>query len=319
MPNIWAHFVFGEEVLEEMELTRMLAEPKKLRMFRMGCQGPDFLFYHHFLPWQKDKTMNEVGSAMHSEHCGLLLMDMIEGVAQRELHDPALIYTLGFVLHHVLDRNVHPYVFYRSGFKKWDHQRFEVWMDTLIVDQKRNQQTWRTPVWKEFETGGRFPDAIVDLFEQVTRKYYPELAVRVRREAWNEANRQMTAAQRLFHDPTGIKRLLTFGQIEPFVYKRPVKPLDVLNESREPWRDPTGTDASYTTSVWDQWAAARVDAAAVVAATTAYWAVVRQSGAASPAAAQAKERLAHAVGNRSYEHGKPCDSGLQICVADPIN
>ena len=318
LPNIWTHFIFGEEVLKDADLKSLVTRPDDLRMFRMGCQGPDFLFYHHFLPWQKDKTMNDVGSAMHNEHCGPVIMDLIEGVANRELQDPAVIYVLGFALHHVLDRNMHPYVFYRSGFKKWDHQRFEIWMDTLVVQNKLGLETWRTPVWKEFETGGKFPDGIVDLFEQVTQRYYPELAKRVRREAWEEANRHMTAAQRLFHDPTGLKRLLTFGQIEPFVFKRPHKPLDILNESREPWRDPTGRDASYTTSVWDMWAAAREDAAAVVGAAAAYWAAVREHGAASAAAAQAKERLAIVVANRSYEHGEPCDSGLRIMVADPI-
>lgn len=318
LPNIWTHFIFGEEVLQQQKLSLYVKQPALGRIFRMGCQGPDFLFYHHFLPWKKDKTMNEVGNAMHNEHCGPVLMDLIEGVAQRTEGDPAQVYMLGFALHHVLDRNVHPYVFYRSGFKKWDHQRFEVWMDTLIVKRKLGLDTWKTPVWKSIETGGAFPEGIVDLFEQIVRQYYPDLAPRVKREAWDEANRHMVAAQRLFHDPTGLKRLLTCGRIGPFVYKRRCKPLDILNESRTPWRDPTGTDASYTTSVWDQWAAALEDAAAVIGACTAYWAAVRAGGAASAAAAQTKERLAQAVGNRSYETGKPCDSGLQICVADPI-
>lgn len=315
MPNIWAHFIFGEEVLAARGIQSIVNAKEARHLFRMGCQGPDFLFYHNFLPWRTGKAMNHLGSAMHTEHCGDVLMDLIEGVSTRDLADPSVLYVLGFMLHHVLDRNVHPYVFYRSGFKKWDHQRFEVWMDTLIVAKKLQRKTWQSPVWREIDTGGTFPPLVVDLFEQVTKRYYPDLAGQIRREDWNHAHRDMIAAQRFFHDPSGLKRGITFGYINPLVYKRPRKPLDVLNESRTLWRDPTGADASYTTSVWDQWAAALDDAALVVDAALAYWAAA-QRGADS--AAHAKERLAQVVGNRSYEHGKPCDAGLHIVVADSI-
>ncbi|EXX87408.1 hypothetical protein BG53_01425 [Paenibacillus darwinianus] len=44
---------------------------------------------------------------------------------------------------HTLDRNVHPYVFSRSGFRKWDHQRFEVMMDTLVVSRRLRLETWK--------------------------------------------------------------------------------------------------------------------------------------------------------------------------------
>ncbi|MBU5440884.1 zinc dependent phospholipase C family protein [Paenibacillus sp. MSJ-34] len=318
MPNIWTHLIFGQEVLQAEGYLPYGDEPELKRVFNMGCQGPDFLFYHHFWPWKKDKTMNLLGSAMHSLHCGGVLLDMIEAVSERAEDDPARIYILGFALHHVLDRNMHPYVFYRSGFKKWSHQRFEIWMDTLIVKRKLGLETWRTPVWKEIDTGGRFPDGIVDLFQTVAERYYPDIAARIKRDAWDDANRDMIRAQRLFHDPSGFKRIATFGRISPLVYKRRNKPLDILNESRTEWRDPTGADASYTTSVWDQWTAAREDAAEIVRAVAAYWAAARAEGAASSAAAQAKERVARAVGNRSYETGMPCDSGHRIQVAEPI-
>lgn len=40
----------------------------------------------------------------------------------------------------------------------------------------------------------------------------------------------MIQAQNLFHDPARIKTMLTFGQIEPFLFKKRLSPTDFLNE-----------------------------------------------------------------------------------------
>ena len=97
---------------------------------------------------------------MHTKNCGPFLQDMLRQVQGRGLYNPAVVYVLGFITHHILDRNMHPYVFYKSGFKKWDHQRFEIIMDTLIVKRKRGIQTWKTPVWKEIYVGRSCPLAL---------------------------------------------------------------------------------------------------------------------------------------------------------------
>ena len=140
MPNIWTHLLFGREVLERIGEGEMIGDAGKRRLFQMGCQGPDFLFYHNFLPWKRGDAMNRLGGEMHSRHCGPVLMELLDTVsglsARRSDPDDAVVYALGFVLHHTLDRNVHPYVFSRSGFRKWDHQRFEVMMDTIVVRRK---------------------------------------------------------------------------------------------------------------------------------------------------------------------------------------
>lgn len=312
MPNIWTHLIFGDEVLKTQGLGEWIADPQHRNLFHMGCQGPDFLFYHHFLPWQKDKTMNKIGSAWHNEACGPVLLDFITHTDPTK-RDEA-VYMLGFALHHVLDRNMHPYVFYRSGSKKWDHQRFEVLMDTHVVKKKLGLETWKTPVWKEIDTGGAFPERVVDAFERVIERYYPDFRGKVAREEWNKANRAMINGQKLFYDPYVWKRIVTFGQMEALVYKRRVAPYDVMNDARRPWQDPTGTGETYTTSIWDMWETAAQDAQNVVQAVLHYWQEQR-SGAASD---EALEQLQAAIGNLSYETGLPLESNRPITVEEPI-
>ncbi|MCY9512612.1 zinc dependent phospholipase C family protein [Paenibacillus apiarius] len=321
MPNIWTHLLFGQEALAEAGLAEWIEDENRKRLFNMGCQGPDFLFYHQFFPWQRITVMNEIGAAMHNEHCGPFLLDLLSSVPTRQPENR--VYALGFLLHHILDRHMHPYVFVRSGFRKWDHQRFEVLMDTHIVRRKTSMETWKTPVWKEINTGGQFPQEIVRLFMELTDKYYPELAHKAKPEYWNDANRDMLRAQRLFHDPYGLKTALTFRQIEPFVYKRNIPPYDVLNETRTAWPDPTGTDETYTTSIWDMWETAREDAACVLAAAIDYWKVRDNAQAANgPDAEQDIEHayvtLQEAIANRSYETGLELEHNRPITVEDPI-
>jgi hypothetical protein len=152
MPNVWAHFIFGQQVLERLGEMIFCQDEHCKNMFNLGCQGPDFLFYHRFLPWQRSKALNQMGTEMHNRHCGPVIMTLLDAVQGRDAGsrkpDDAVVYALGFVLHHILDRHVHPYVFSKSGFRKWDHQRFEIMIDTLIAAELWKVDTTKTPAWK---------------------------------------------------------------------------------------------------------------------------------------------------------------------------
>ncbi|TVX87152.1 zinc dependent phospholipase C family protein [Paenibacillus agilis] len=338
MPNIWTHMIFGQEVIKQAGLSSWIDNQSHSKWFNMGCQGPDFLFYHHFLPWKQDKTMNKVGSAMHNQQCGPVLMDLLTRSNPTNRADA--VYVLGFLLHHILDRHMHPYVFVRSGFKKWDHQRFEVLMDTHVAKRKLGVETWRTPVWKWIDVGPSFSANMLDSFEAVVAAHYPEFAGKIRREAWNESIRDMVQAQKLFHDPYGLKRIVTFNQIEPMMYKKKVAPYDVMNEARRPWPDPTGLEQLTSTSVWDMWEAAAVDAERAIKAVLTYWRarelasvdgkatvetqpthwneVSWMHNAQMPNVDAAKQALQLAVGNHSYETGLPLEHNRPIVIEDPI-
>jgi hypothetical protein len=281
----------------------------------LGCQGPDFLFYHNFWPWQRDKKMNQLGSAMHSKECGPMLVEMVHTMQGRAMDDPAVVYVIGCLMHHVLDRNMHPYVFYRSGFKKWDHQHFEVAMDTLIVKHKLRLETWKTPVWKQVYIGDQLPEGILPMLNRATQHLYPELTARVQESDWNNAYQDMIQAQKIFHDPSGIKRFLTFNQIEPMVFKRKLTHHDYLNEARKDWRHPVLEDQVFSTSVWDMWVPALADGLTVMRAALAFLTENEENYT------QQKEKddqaLRAAIGNLSYETGLSCEDRLEIQYSDP--
>ncbi|GFN30977.1 zinc dependent phospholipase C family protein [Paenibacillus xylaniclasticus] len=329
MPNVWAHILFGHTIMERLEEQNWLSDDEMTKWFNLGCQGPDFLFYHRFLPWHKSSVMNQLGTEMHNRECGPVLLDLLDSVSGRQTDDEdryAAAYAIGFVLHHVLDRNMHPYVFSRSGFRKWDHQRFETAMDTIIASRLYGIDTWRTPVWKNIAPARPLPNVLLEAFENIAAVRYPELASEIKREYWQEALRDIASAQRLFFDPTGIRRLLTFGKIEPLSYRRNLPDYDWMNEQELPWLDPTDGKTLYTVSAWTLWEQAIEDGIAVAAAAMRMIRETQSPSNARTATAELvlnrsfelREEVEQLLGDRSYETGLPCSSGAVIRYADPI-
>lgn len=316
MPNLWAHIIFGEQVLdaagqgELSELGKLVDQPELKQLFNLGCQGPDFLLYHNFFPWKKDTRMSDLGQRIHTQRCGPFLMEMIKHIAPYRKEDPIVAYTLGFITHYVLDRHVHPYVFARSGYEKWKHQRFEVMMDTIIAGQLKGIETWKAYAWKQIDVGKQLPQSIVDMFDQVTRTVFPEQHAHINKDDWHEAYRHITQAHRIFRDPYGIKRVLLFNQTDPFIYKRKLPSVDIMNELHDVWAHPTDETETSTSSVWDLWGEALHNASQIFALLTA---IIddRDSGATY-------EQLEAVIGDYCYDSGKPSANRIELQYAEPI-
>ncbi|QJD84102.1 zinc dependent phospholipase C family protein [Cohnella herbarum] len=312
MPNIWAHIQFGKEVLRAIHAVQYMENQKWRTAFQLGCQGPDFLFYDHYLPWQASTPLNKLGSLLHNLHCGPFLLSLFEEARVRPLTDPAVAYTIGFLLHHVLDRHLHPFVFSRSGFKKWHHQRFETAMDSAILMQRANLHTGKTPVAPEIDTEGRLPGGFASDFLRISAIHYPIVSKLITADQLDQAVAQMIQAQKLFFDPTGWKGRLVFGQLAPFSPPLRIPDWDVLNEKRLPWIDPTDRTILHRESAIELWELALEDGIATTAAGIAWL-----EAGPNEEAALLKDKFSGLLRNISYETGLPCEAG-KITFADSV-
>ena len=102
-----------------------------------------------------------------------------------------------------------------------------------MAKHERNILTWKTPVWKEIYVGETLPTGIIAALSAAAVIHYPEIASQMADSDWDDAYVDMIRAQRLFHDPNRIKRILTFGQISPLVFKKNPAPLDYFNEVQD--------------------------------------------------------------------------------------
>lgn len=306
MPNVWTHIIYGEELLHEAGLSHIVKDKPLKQIFNLGCQGPDVLFYHNFWPWRNSTFATELGNIMHQQNCGPFVLKLINEVKNKSLTDPAFIYTVGFISHHILDRIMHPFVYYHSGHTPFMHQRYEIIMDTLIVKAKLGIDTWRTPAWKLLDYQKQLLEDISIIMHRAAKQFYPKKSENVQLRQWQESYKHMVQALRIFHDPYGIKTKLTFGRIEPYVYKRTNAPLDYLNEQHSVWNCPTSLADKYTDSIWDLWEKARNEGRNIL---LEFLRIIQNIQQSKP---YDQNRLKEMISNISYDTGKPCDSGLEI-------
>lgn len=82
------------------------AEVESEKAYLLGANGPDPFFAYKVLAKRKPYPLPELGTRMHTEHCGRFLLELLrrsETSAQRS-------YTLGFLTHYAADCVFHPYV-----------------------------------------------------------------------------------------------------------------------------------------------------------------------------------------------------------------
>ena len=74
-----------------------------------GAQGPDFLFYHRVLPWQKGESLSVYGERLHQEEV-VQTLSILRGYAESHPSEIVKSYIAGFLCHYAADRTCHPFV-----------------------------------------------------------------------------------------------------------------------------------------------------------------------------------------------------------------
>ncbi|TXL63975.1 zinc dependent phospholipase C family protein [Cerasibacillus terrae] len=290
MPNIWTHILFCEEVVDSISKTHtpfFLNE----RFMKLGAQGPDLFFYYQFWPWIKHNPDEQIGTVLHTKHCGPFIMDLIDKA--KTMDEQIQAYVFGFITHHILDRNTHPYIHYRAGYKGNNHQRLEVIIDTLIMEKYHHLKTWKLPVYKEIDVGFFLPKDIGTLLEKNIQKHYPDLTFNLVKYI-QKSYRDMKFAQRLLYDPYGWKNTVFKSIISAYSHRPVTDDKDYLNLNHHTWYHPATKEPS-TKSFIDLYNKSKVEACDIMANVIKYWVEPNES---------LKTQLTLMIGNISYDTGK---------------
>lgn len=303
MPNIWTHMLFCEDVLDAIENPNPFSHNEAY--MKLGAQGPDPFFYYNFWPWIKNEPVNNIGMILHTKDCGAFLMDLIERAKDMDRHVQG--YVFGFVTHHILDRNAHPYIHYRSGYKGNDHQKLEVLIDTLMMEKYHNLKTWKAPVYKEINVGYSFNKEITNLLHETIKEHYPE--VDQNSAAYiQKAYRDMKLALKLIADPYGWKNVILKPLVSSYSHQPIKNNVDYLNLKNTTWHHPATNEPSSKSFI-DLYDQARIEGIEVLTEVLSYWKSRNESNA---------ERLNNLIGNISYDTGKPLSLNLENEYSEPI-
>lgn len=143
MPAFYAHERFGRLVLQQLGGVPAEAAKHYASYFRIGLQGPDFLFYYK--PWRLGNRVAAYGIRLHEQSARPFFVhaQQVAGAAGRG--SAAYAYLLGFVCHYVLDSRCHPYVNAAMQVTGAGHLEIEEEFDKALL-RKDGEDPLRWPI-----------------------------------------------------------------------------------------------------------------------------------------------------------------------------
>lgn len=263
----------------------------------LGTQGPDpFYFNGLFSPRVRppESRSRLTADFMHDADPAHVFIPLAARVSEADTSKRRILasFLYGLLLHYLLDRAMHPYVYYRTGFDSEgrtygafmaDHSRFESAMAALGSARSGNTAPADPRVLFASDP------VTLAVADELLAKAYP---FRLKPGDYRSSWREMKSVFRLLHHRSAPKRfaLRIVGSFVPMAgamaipaLTRKEDDLDYLNDIHSPWRYPDSGEISHAS-------VAELRAAALSAAPAAA-AFAREAAVGSPPDPAAAARL----------------------------
>lgn len=260
MPSVLTHYGFNKELFDNN--ISYLKNHEDL--YLVGAQGPDPFFFYGIVPFFKSKNSKEVrkyGTTLHK----LVPSDVFAfffDYANKD-DDKGLLYSyiLGAGLHYVLDRKIHPYVFYKTGFsddknkkKKYFacHTLFETHLDVLLMNDRYKK--YKVSSFKSIECDDDKIEKVSEMYCALAKEIVKDKSIE--EDSFEDSYEHMFKIEKLLYSKRGIKKWfvnLLFKKtpfntmMHPKIVKDD-KEIDYLNLNKTVWKDPS-TETIFNKSV----------------------------------------------------------------------
>lgn len=268
MPGFTTHYMFGVKNLQQLRRsistdTLVHSIDGHKTVFQLGLQGPDIFFYH---PASSLRKLSP-GSAVHRERTGDFLKCLIQAPElfwKEEECQIAQAYAAGFIGHYILDTQMHPYVYYKTGHGETlkekgyaNHIALETDIDTCILMRYAKCLPSQFPYGRTIAMDAHSRSVVAAALFHAYDTVFSELSLT--KGYLTRAIRSMQIGTKLTYDPHDHKRKL-MGKAEQLVFGRlavsTVIPADHLEYSEDPlnlqheqWCNPWNAEGTSTDSV----------------------------------------------------------------------
>lgn len=163
MPAIYAHNQFGNRVLQKLDEKKRTLILKYLRQFRIGLQGPDYLFFYK--PLSKN-PVSQIGYQIHRRPAKEFIEYARNVIRENGTDSPEYAYILGFICHFSLDSECHPFVAAEIERTGVGHIEIESEFEKFLM-RKNGENPLAYPVGKTFPTDKETAACIAKFYEGV--------------------------------------------------------------------------------------------------------------------------------------------------------
>jgi hypothetical protein len=264
MPATMTHQLFAQTIIKiHPRFKNMSKEMFKVMM--LATQGPDpFFFYgmHPLFKRQDKKRVQQIGSKLHHEDPAKnlkLLLDHAFGDTSPS-KEIKVHYALGALMHYVLDRHVHAYVFSISGFDQEGqlsppfnvyHSYSETLIDIELLKYKKERIS-------KFHPKKNIDVKMIDLIS-IQQLYMDAYNHMVMQNDFKNAVHDMVSIYKTVFDRFGIKRFLlkvllgkdaqAFAASHPRKLNKIEIQADVLNLNKTMWVHPENATEHKSTVI----------------------------------------------------------------------
>ncbi len=279
MPAVVSHYIMSEKLIEYIREQYPSFELNKTA-FIWGGNGPDFLFCHRILPWQRGRSYNKVGTLIHRLPPENVLGYLVS-YAKEAGSDTAMSYALGFISHYALDSTAHPYIIclaeelaaVNGVHASTCHNDIESNLDVLLYERIYKKPVSSVSLKTLSPLDSNIMNIIADMIHGLLVIY--SLPVMSKGEIIT-AQHDWHRALALLNDKTHLKRnVLKLGErtvhLPPILSSlvRPSKKsitFDYANAEHREWRSPFPPNDIHTESFYDLFDAAQVRSVELIAA-----------------------------------------------------
>lgn len=281
MPAQITHFLHAASVYNALPVHIRLKIRKSRKLYNIGSQGPDIFFY--YLPGILRKKTRGIGSKMHKKGAGEFFSQMATSIAKIHKKDAAFAYLCGFITHYCLDCVAHPYVYYKTGFKRDGeagkkiqyssyHFRFETAIDTLMLKLVANQKPAEHKFWKRILIS-KSDIAVLNILGRSISKAYG-MPISGKNILW--AMRSIAIITKILTSSTGKKKKLinlaetaVLGEdsalLASLIHDQNISDdIDYLNSKKEIWKNPWDENSKNTSSFLEMFNQSADDAQIII-------------------------------------------------------
>ncbi len=262
MPDIVTHATFAKDLSERLnneKLKEMLN--KNQYIYYLGAQGPDAFYFYKLFSLKKDPEFNNFGNVMHDVKVGPFLIESI-CYLKENYSDELYSYICGFICHHALDRNVHPYVYYVTGKDnmqyRGNHVRLERAIDSwFIINKWDTKKPHRFKIYQKIFGYQLDKNIFVSYYNNILNKVYQK---ENGGEVFLNSVKYFKKYSKLIYDHFGFKKKF-FHIIDKTINKKSKivletlcyydnidKTIDYLNINKKEWLHPVVKEMTSTES-----------------------------------------------------------------------
>ena len=195
MPSTYAHYRFGQLVLDQLSASQKLIIEKNRDLYDIGLHGPDILFYYRPV---KSNPICKSGYAMHEEKGEKFFEEARRIYQENNGSDADIAYLYGFICHFALDARAHPYVEKYVREKQVSHTRIEVEFDRHLL-LENGIDAVKYPLSQHIHPSKKASEVISPYFEKTTPKHMLE------------ALKSMNFYHALLHASNDVKRKILYS------------------------------------------------------------------------------------------------------------